>query len=96
MYFMAQILKTSFLTLPRKKPFIVYKIFQMDYNRNTKEYRMLDCFLPQVRSCPAPFCPPHHIKTRNFLIVLQRLGRGKESQKMILISFQAQVHGPVK
>lgn len=31
-----------------KKPFLVYKIFQMDYNRNTKEYRMLDCFLPQV------------------------------------------------
>ncbi|KAF9556184.1 hypothetical protein CPC08DRAFT_694740 [Agrocybe pediades] len=28
-------------------PFFVYKIFQMDYNRNTKEYRMLDRFLPQ-------------------------------------------------
>ncbi|KAF8163757.1 hypothetical protein B0H34DRAFT_650320 [Crassisporium funariophilum] len=28
-------------------PFLVYKIFQMDYNRNKKEYRMLDRFLPQ-------------------------------------------------
>ncbi|KDR69360.1 hypothetical protein GALMADRAFT_256215 [Galerina marginata CBS 339.88] len=28
-------------------PFFVHKIFQMDYNRNTKEYRMLDRFLPQ-------------------------------------------------
>ncbi|KAF8967306.1 hypothetical protein BDZ97DRAFT_1903428 [Flammula alnicola] len=28
-------------------PFFVHKIFQMDYNRNTKEFRMLDRFLPQ-------------------------------------------------
>ncbi|KAH9484533.1 Transcription factor tau subunit sfc6 [Psilocybe cubensis] len=28
-------------------PFFVHKIFQMDYNRITKEYRMLDHFLPQ-------------------------------------------------
>ncbi|KAF8912236.1 hypothetical protein CPB84DRAFT_1841910 [Gymnopilus junonius] len=28
-------------------PFFVHKIFQMDYSRNTKEYRMLDRFLPQ-------------------------------------------------
>ncbi|PPQ78436.1 hypothetical protein CVT25_011881 [Psilocybe cyanescens] len=28
-------------------PFFVHKIFQMDYSRNTKEYRMLDHFLPQ-------------------------------------------------
>ncbi|KAJ3511591.1 hypothetical protein NLJ89_g4010 [Agrocybe chaxingu] len=28
-------------------PFFVHKIFQMDYNRNTREFRMLDHFLPQ-------------------------------------------------
>ncbi|PPQ65649.1 hypothetical protein CVT24_011803 [Panaeolus cyanescens] len=28
-------------------PFFVYKVFQMDYNRHTKEFRMLDHFLPQ-------------------------------------------------
>ncbi|KAF9053300.1 hypothetical protein BJ165DRAFT_1383711 [Panaeolus papilionaceus] len=28
-------------------PFFIYKIFQMDYNRHTKEFRMLDHFLPQ-------------------------------------------------
>ncbi|KJA17904.1 hypothetical protein HYPSUDRAFT_145776 [Hypholoma sublateritium FD-334 SS-4] len=28
-------------------PFFVHKIFQMDYNRKTKEFRMLDQFLPQ-------------------------------------------------
>ena len=36
--------ETSILTLHRKKPFMVYKIFQMNYNWNTKEYRMLYCF----------------------------------------------------
>ncbi|KAF9473862.1 hypothetical protein BDN70DRAFT_885457 [Pholiota conissans] len=28
-------------------PFFVHKVFQMDYNRKTKEYRVLDHFLPQ-------------------------------------------------
>ncbi|CAA7271073.1 unnamed protein product [Cyclocybe aegerita] len=28
-------------------PFFVHKIFQMDYSRNAKEFRMLDHFLPQ-------------------------------------------------
>ncbi|EDR03266.1 uncharacterized protein LACBIDRAFT_307508 [Laccaria bicolor S238N-H82] len=28
-------------------PFFVHKLYQMDYSRNTKEYRMLDRFLPQ-------------------------------------------------
>ena len=30
------------------KPFFVHKIFQMDYNQHTNEFRMLDHFLPQV------------------------------------------------
>lgn len=34
------------------QPFFVHKIFQMDYSRNTKEYRMLDRFLPQVSLRP--------------------------------------------
>ena len=37
--------ETSILTFLRKKePFMVYKIFQMDYNRNAKKYRKLDFF----------------------------------------------------
>ncbi|KAF8176755.1 hypothetical protein BJ912DRAFT_1146755 [Pholiota molesta] len=28
-------------------PFFVHKVFQMDYNRKTKEFRILDHFLPQ-------------------------------------------------
>ena len=49
-----------------KKPFMVYKIFQMDYNRNTKEYRMLDCFLPQVRTLLSfsIFKPPNLINPK--------------------------------
>lgn len=31
------------------QPFFYYKIFQLDYSRNTGEYRMLEQFLPQVR-----------------------------------------------
>ncbi|KAF8326928.1 hypothetical protein F5887DRAFT_1013242 [Amanita rubescens] len=29
-------------------PFFVHKIYQMDYSRNTGEFRMLEHFLPQV------------------------------------------------
>ncbi|KAF9014294.1 hypothetical protein BDQ17DRAFT_1386722 [Cyathus striatus] len=29
-------------------PFFLHKIYQMDYSRNTKEFRMLERFLPQV------------------------------------------------
>ena len=53
MYYIASF-ETSILTLHRKKPFMVYKIFQMNYNRNTKGYCMLDCFLPQIRFCLSP------------------------------------------
>jgi hypothetical protein len=30
------------------QPFFMHRIYQLDYNRNTGEYRMLDRFLPQV------------------------------------------------
>jgi transcription factor C subunit 6 len=30
------------------QPFFIHKIFQMDYNRTTGEYRMLENFLPYV------------------------------------------------
>ncbi|EPQ57805.1 hypothetical protein GLOTRDRAFT_37215, partial [Gloeophyllum trabeum ATCC 11539] len=31
-------------------PFFIYKIYQLDFSRKTGEYRMLEQFLPQVKS----------------------------------------------
>lgn len=31
------------------QPFLVHKVYQMDYSRSSGEYRMLERFLPQVR-----------------------------------------------
>lgn len=30
------------------KPIFIHKLYQMDYNRNTKQYRMLQNFIPLV------------------------------------------------
>ncbi|ESK88790.1 hypothetical protein Moror_17124 [Moniliophthora roreri MCA 2997] len=43
-------LTTNMLRSARRSgsvPFFVHKVYQMDYSRNLKEYRMLDRFLPQ-------------------------------------------------
>jgi transcription factor C subunit 6 len=34
----------------RSQPFFVHKIYQLDYSRKTKEFRMLERFIPLVRS----------------------------------------------
>jgi transcription factor C subunit 6 len=31
------------------QPFLIHKIYQLDYSRKSGEYRMLDCFFPQIR-----------------------------------------------
>ena len=42
--FLVHVLKTE-------QPFFTHKIFQMDYSRDTKEYRMLENFYPTVSEC---------------------------------------------
>ena len=47
---------------------MVYKIFQMDYNWNTKEYRMLlDFFYLKYATFFLHFKPPHVINPKEFL-----------------------------
>ena len=92
--------ETSILTLYRKKPFMVYKIFQMNYNWNTKEYCTLDCFFYLKYGSVFLHLGSLHLITpkilRSFLIVLPELGQRNGSPKTILISFQLLVHDLVK
>ena len=54
--------ETSILTLLRKNPFVVYKIFQMDYNRNT------GCLTFLISSMLLSFSiSDHRIKINEFL-----------------------------
>lgn len=51
----------QFVILIPSKPFLEHKIYQMDYNRKTKEYRMLEHFKPKVRpfsAFPSPGLSP--------------------------------------
>jgi transcription factor C subunit 6 len=41
--------KSDLLTSIYPKPIFIHKLYQMDYNRNTKQYRMLQNFIPLVR-----------------------------------------------
>ena len=53
MYFIAKFRKKT-LTLLQKAIYIIQSLSN-NYNRNAKEYRMLDGFLPRVRSYLSPF-----------------------------------------
>ncbi|KAJ3995652.1 hypothetical protein F5050DRAFT_1573164 [Lentinula boryana] len=46
-------------------PFFAHKIYQLDYNRITKEYRMLEQFLPQETQDRGAANNPNNVKLKN-------------------------------